>query len=149
MISAKLTFYGLCRDALMFYKDIFQGEIVSLKTFEEEKEQFPQGVDSSCSQYIYSAEIKITHGDDTSYISMGDSPIITFTGLDGSLACRDNVAFDVKLAEEEESVRIFNGFLNDGAKTNVPLKKTDTYSLFGSLIDRYGVCWSLFSTGQG
>ena len=133
MISTKLTFYGACKEALEFYRQLFDGEITKEETFKNRIEAFPMGLDVKYENLIFSAELRILQGNDTCYISIGASG-----------ACKDNVAFDIILENAAEIQNIYDKLMENGGKSNVPLGETKEYTLFGSMIDKFGVCWTLY-----
>ncbi len=94
--------------------------------------------------FVYSAKVKITDKDGDSYIGMGDSPVIAFSGKQGNGGCRDNVVFDVIVYSPSEVERIYDAFIDDGAKCNIALCTGKGYDRYASFIDRFGICWNVF-----
>ncbi len=144
MISAKLTFYGLCKEAIVFYSQCFEVRLMAKKRFQDAKDAFPQGIDAKYHDFIFSAELEITLEGDRFHMTMGDSPMLVFTGADEISGCKDNIAFDIRIRDPEVMKGLYDQFINAGSKTNIPLAQTEQGELRCSLIDPYGICWTMF-----
>lgn len=145
MIAARLTFFGACSEAADFYCKVFGGEIVEKIYFGEQTDQFPIDLSQETCRYIYSISLRVVDESGKSYINMGDSPVLAFAESQGNQGCRDNIVFDMSLGSVEEVDRIYNTFIQDGAKCNIALCEKDGYGRYASFIDRFGVCWNIFS----
>lgn len=144
MISVKLTFFGLCDEAIKFYRECFNSKLIACKRFQDAKEAFPQEIDSEYHRFILSAELEITLEDDKFYMTMGDSPTIIFTGINELSGCNDNIAFDIRIKNPELIRNLYEKFINAGSKTNIPLEQSEHRLLQCSVIDPYGICWTMF-----
>lgn len=144
MIAARLTFLGACRDAADFYCQVFHGDLILKTLFQDHSDQFPMGLSGDAGNFIYSAIVRITDENGRSYISMGDSPVIAFSGRQGDGRCRDNVVFDVNVSSPSEVERIYDAFIHDGARCNIALCTRKGYRKYASFIDRFGICWNVF-----
>lgn len=144
MIAARLTFFGACKDAADFYCKVFHGELTLKTLFQDHSDQFPMGLSGDARNFVYSVNVRITDENGDSYISMGDSPVIAFSGRQGNGGCRDNVVFDVNVCSPLEVERIYEAFSHDGAKCNIALCTREGYSRYASFIDRFGICWNVF-----
>ncbi len=133
-VNPYLSFNGTCEAAFNFYKSIFGGEFEYLGRYkdmpdatmpipEEEKE-------------------KIMH------VSLPLTENVTLMGADTAAGCGqittvgDNVAITLCTESAEETKRIFNA-LSEGGSVTMPLEKTFFATLFGSLVDQFGINWLL------
>jgi uncharacterized glyoxalase superfamily protein PhnB len=145
MIAARLTFWGMCEEASRFYVSAFRGRILEKSLFEDHSEQFPAGLSKEMRKLIFSVTVQLPDEEKNSIVIMGDSPVMVLSGKQERGACKDNVVFDVALRSVPEVERIYKVFMNNGAKCNIPLCIREHYERYGSLIDRFGVCWNLYS----
>lgn len=144
MISVKLTFYGLCNKAIKFYSQCFDIVLLTKRSFQDAKEVFPQDLEPKYHNFVFSAELEITLEDDKFYVTMGDTPTIIFTGVDELSGCKDNIAFDIRIREPKLIRELYEKFINAGSKTNIPLEQSEQGQLRCSVIDPYGICWTMF-----
>lgn len=144
MVAAKITFYGVCREALEFYTKVFEGEVEKLETFEANQKRFPTGMPDHCKELIYTAVFTIKDEKDNCHICMGDSPILAITGMQEAGICKDNLAFDIVMKDPERIRDIYNKLMDHSGKSNILLKENEEFLLYGSMIDCYGICWTLY-----
>lgn len=123
-----LTFAGNCREALDFYKNALNGEIVSINTFSETN----MPVDDSQKNRIVHAEFK---SEDIYFAASDGMP--DFKGVPGNM-----VTLSINLDDLQEQERIFKA-LSAGGTVSMPLQKTFWGAMYGQLIDRYGIQWML------
>lgn len=155
-ISAVITMRGGCRDAIDFYQDVFDAELVR-KTRFEEAEELASVMKEDLKDCIYRAELIIRLSKKSLSIIMGDSPSILFasslaTAVSGArtvlaspvvqTGSANNVQFEI---QDEDEVWLGEVFakLSVGGMLNYDLNPKPPYKLFGSVIDRFGVCWTL------
>lgn len=143
MISAKLTFCGLCREAMEFYGSCFDVQVISQKSFRETEEAFPQGLAPEFHDFIFSAELELTLEGERFYMTVGDTPTIVFTGTDGLHGVSDNIAFDIHMKDLEKMRELYKKFTENGSKNNIPLEETEKGARC-SFIDPYGICWTIY-----
>lgn len=148
MISVKLTFYGQCNEAIQFYSQCFDSKLIAYKRFQDAKDAFPQGIESKYYNFIFSAELEITLEDYKFYITMGDTPTVIFTGIDEPSGCKDNIAFDIHIRDTKLIRNLYEKFINAGSKTNIPLDQSVQGGLRCSVIDPYGICWTMFCDSE-
>lgn len=144
MISVRLTFYGLCKEAINFYIQCFDSKLIACKRFQDTKDAFPQGIEAKYYNFIYSAELEITIEGHKFYVTMGDTPTIIFTGINELSGCKDNIAFDIRIRDPKLIRYLYEKFINVGSKTNIPLEQSRQKQLRCSVIDPYGICWTMF-----
>ena len=143
MISVKLTFHGLCNEAIKFYSQCFDSKLIACKKFQDAKDAFPQEIEPEYYNFIFSAELEITVEDYKFYVTMGDTPTIIFTGINNLSGCNDNMAFDIRIRNPQLIKDLYAKFINAGSKTNIPLEQSEQL-LRCSVIDPYGICWTMF-----
>lgn len=140
-ISSCVTLHGNCRDAVEFYKEIFKLTEVNIQTFNDKVELFGNNIPNECKNLVYRAELKIQSDESVFSIIMCDSPSLIFLpGQVGYSSNIDNITYEITSDNKEWTEMVYNKLL-DGGKTNIPLQKKLQYELFGSLIDRFGICW--------
>ncbi len=126
-LNAYLAFErGKCREALEFYAQALEGEIVSLQTFGES----PMPTDDTTKDYVMHAEFRA-----------GD---ITFMASDGSsqyeYKAGNSITLSINVDDKDEQTRIFDGLAAGGTVT-MPLQYTFWGARFGMLTDKYGINW--------
>lgn len=128
-INAYLTFNGVCREAMNFYKDCLGGEL-QLQTIGESPmtDQMP----SQMQAHILHATL--SKGD---LILMGSDMVSEEGIIKGN-----TVSMALDLSSEEE-IRSCYEKLSAGGKANHPLENTFWGALFGDLTDKYGNHWIL------
>lgn len=120
-----LIFSGHCREALEFYKECFDGEIVMVQTFADS----PVDVPREHGQRIFNSEFRAGEID---FMASDDMPGREVTP-------GRNFALFVSFPEPEEQKRVF-GELSQGGEVLFPIEKG-----FGMLVDRFGIQWMLES----
>lgn len=127
-INPYLNFAGNCREAINFYKDALQGEIVSVQTYAEANYQ----MDSKYADHIIHAEVKA-----------GDIQFYASDGMPGFVADGGNmVTLSINMDDLAEEERIFNA-LSAGGTVTLALNDTFWGARFGMLVDKFGVPWML------
>ena len=156
-ISTVVTMRGGCRDAIKFYQDVFGAELRDKITFGEASELKPL-MREELKECIYHAELLIGHGGKELSIVFADSPAILFasslatatSGQEQVIAAaapqtgtQDNIQFEIEDEDGEWLREIFGKLSTGGGKLNYDLQAKEPYRLFGSLIDRFGICWTM------
>jgi len=145
MIAVKLTFWGMCDEAASFYARVFQGKLLEKSLFEENSGKFFEGLSEETKMLVYSATLLVPDKNGDFYIKMGDAPALAFSEVVEKGGCRDHAIFDVELESVPKVEQIYKAFMEDGARCNIPLCIKDDYERYGSFIDRFGVCWNVYS----
>ena len=119
-------FDGNCEEALNYYKDIFDGEVVTLMRYKDGPPEYASpGIEN-----------KIMHA------------TLQFRGIDLLMSdammnpiSKGNANYlSVNVDNEDEALAIFNG-LSDGGSTEMPFAEVFWGGKFGSLVDKFGVHW--------
>ncbi len=128
-INSYLTFSGNCREAMMFYKECFGGEL------------FFQTIGASPLAAKLPAKMKkcILHAtlkkDDLLLLASDMAPapaLIKGNAISLSLNCNS-----------EEEIKMYYQKLSEGGKKNHPLENTFWGATFGGLTDKFGNHWLL------
>ena len=127
-----LVFNGECKDALNYYKRIFDGEISYLQTYGEMPPQDDMQVPEDYKDKILHGEIKF--GDNSLYFSDA-IPIM-------KVKSGSNLSLTVSCESENEIITIYDKFY-DTSKVEMPLQDTFWNAKFATLVDKYGYKWSL------
>ena len=120
-LNPYLMFSGNCREALTFYRDCLDGDIVSIQTFADS----PLEVAEEHGHRVFNSEFRA-----------GELLFMASDDLPNSHVTRgSNFAMFVAFSETEEQERVFNR-LSEGGKVLFPLANG-----FGMLADRFGIQW--------
>ena len=129
-ISPVLTFSGNCEAAFEFYKSIFGGDYQFLYRYKDvDSENLSAGF-----------EEKILH------ISLPLMKNVFLMGSDSlekskGEAGESPISIGRRLNDETETFRLFEA-LSAGGHVVSPLKKVFYADYYGSVTDRFGVCWT-------
>jgi len=122
-----LNFNGNTEEALNFYKDALEGEIILLNRFGEA----PMPVDEDYKDKIVHARLKFG----------GDNLIMFSDGMKGRMIpIEGNIQLSVQTEDEAYLERMFNNLSAGGAVT-MPLGVQFWGDKFGMLKDKFGVNW--------
>lgn len=125
-----LYFNGNCEEALEAYRKAFGGE-TSIMRYEDMPADPNMPVGEAWKKKIMHASLVFGDGL-TIYLSD------TFEG--GTVRAGDNSSIHVEVDSEEEVHRLFQA-LADGAQISMPVDRVFWGSVYGSLVDRFGVSW--------
>ena len=129
MFIPYLSFAGNCEEALKLYKDLFKGEIVYLQRFKDAPDL---KISPDYEEKIMHAQLQI--GDSVLYLSD------TFEG--GTLAKGSRVSLNINFDSAEEQRRVYDA-LKEGGVVEMELAETFWNSIYASVVDRFGIPWSL------
>lgn len=123
-----LTFDGNAREALEYYKDVFEGEIVGIQTFGEADFPTPPEVDNR----IMHAQFKKDH----LFFMVSDA----FLGQ--SIQVGNHISLALELESEEEIQKLYRALSEKGS---VLMELQDTFwgAKFAKVKDCFGVIWDL------
>lgn len=148
-ISYCLEFDGFCRDVIAFYESVFGIKAADIITYGDSPHSGT--VSDAGTDMIYNAVLEFKHHDHIYALRLCDSIESARKGENGydpnALLFYQRVynpIFSLREADEAALSEIFNR-LTDGGKLNRPLALDDKGIYYGSLIDKYGICWNLYS----
>ena len=127
-----VSFNGNCEEAIQFYHSVLGGklEILRFKDLPDE-EGIPISEDW---------KEKVMHGslafEDGNYLYFGD----TWEG--SPLKFGTNYTIHLQVNSEEEAYRVAEK-LSDGGEITMPVDKTFWGSVYGSFVDKFGICWGI------
>jgi PhnB protein len=127
-VTPYLTFDGNAREALEFYKEVFEGEVVEIQTFGEADFPTPPEVDDR----VMHAKFK----KDELFIMVSDA----FLGQ--SIETGNNISLALELESEEEIQKLYDRLSQNGT---VLMELQDTFwgAKFAKVKDRFGIIWDL------
>ncbi|WP_017729312.1 VOC family protein [Halalkalibacterium ligniniphilum] len=127
-VTPYLTFDGQAREALAYYKEAFEGEIIDIQTFGEA--DFPTPPEAN--DRIMHARFK--KGE--LFFMVSD----TFPGQ--SIDVGNNISLALEMTSEEEIQRIFDALRQEGS---IIMELQDTFwgAKYAKVKDKYGVIWDL------
>lgn len=130
-ITPYLTFNGNAKEALEYYKEVFEGEIQDIRTFGEADYPTPPEIDD----HIMHARFK----KDGLFFMVSDA----FLGQ--SVAIGNHISLALELESEEEIQKIYDSFSKNGT---VLMELQDTFwgAKFAKVKDCFGVIWDLNHT---
>lgn len=124
-----LNFDGNAEEVITYYKEVFKGEITSIMRFSDHPE-IP--VPDDYVNNILHAELLIKDA----YMYFSD----TFPGTKVSKGDQISVLIEFDTLEEIERVY---AELSNGLDVFMPIEDTFWNARFASLVDKYGISWSL------
>lgn len=127
-INPYLFFNGNAREAVNFYRDVLDAKIEMLKTFESGP---PMGVEEDWKD-------KIMHGS----LQIGGQSIMVSDGKrNNEIKMGDNIHLSISIGDEDKLRAAFDAMAGNGGRVTMPLEKQFWGSLFGSVVDQFGVNW--------
>ncbi|WP_078410311.1 VOC family protein [Priestia abyssalis] len=123
-----LTFNGNAREALEYYKDVFEGEILGIQTFGEADFPTPPEVDDR----IMHAQFK----KDGLFLMVSDA----FLGQ--SIEAGNHISLALEMESEEEIQKLY-GALSEKGSVLMELQDTFWGAKFAKVKDCFGVIWDL------
>lgn len=128
-INGYLTFNGNCRDAMEFYRSIFDLDFESMMTFADG----PEGVGGSDPSRIMHASLRFESGILMASDTPDDDP--NFSAGNNFSLCLDT---DGQTQTDELLAK-----LSDGGNVTLPAQKTFWGAYFAMCQDKFGINWML------
>ncbi len=126
-VTPYLTFPGTCEEAMDFYADALNGEIISMQHFGDAPDQnFPADAADRVLHCILVADDVIIMASDT------------MPGMSVTSGSNISMSLDFESAEEQQAA--FNA-LAEGGTITMELQDTFWGAKFGMLTDKYGIAW--------
>ena len=129
-VVAYINFKGNCREAVAFYADAFHTKPGTIMTYGEQDHGFP--LPEEAKDLVMHAEMRI----------MG-SPVMFSDVLDTMPFVQGNTISLTVTGSDQEALKSAFHKLKDGGQVVMDLQPTFWSSLYGFVIDKYGVGWQL------
>ena len=123
-VNPYIAYKGNCQEAIDFYKDALDAELLFSQTWGESPMTEP------------GFEDKIMHAT----IKVGGSNIMMCDDPRAEAATGSNISLAIGLNDVDQAKIMFNN-LADGGNVTMPLDKTFWAEAFGMLTDRFGINW--------
>jgi PhnB protein len=123
-VNPYIAYKGNCNEAIDFYKQALDAELVYSQTWGESPMSEP------------GLEDKIMHAT----IKIGGSTIMMCDDPRQEGAAGSNISLAIGLNDVEKAKEYFNK-LSDGGNVTMPLDKTFWAEAFGMLTDKFGINW--------
>lgn len=127
-LTPYIIFTGNAEEALNFYKDIFNGEIISVSRYKDS----PAKVEEGWADKIIHARLKF----DDNLLMLSDGH------KSDNSTTNESLQLSVEIEDENKIKEVFEK-LSSGGKIKLPLAKQFWGALFGMLEDKFGVHWML------
>ncbi len=125
-LTPYINFEGNAEEALNFYKDVFNGEIVRISRYGDS----PMPVDENWKNKLIHARLEF--GDNMLYISDGPK--------DFKVQADGNIQLSIEIPDENKIEEVFNK-MAEGGKITMPFADQFWGAKFGMLTDKFGVDW--------
>ena len=121
-----LNFNGNCEEALNFYKEAFDGEIIQLGRYGESPMKSPEEIKD-----------KIIHG----RLQFGDVLIMASDAMNkNGVNNGDNISLSIECDTNDQLEKVFTK-MSEGGKITMPLHDQFWGAKFGMLTDKFGFHW--------
>lgn len=125
-LNAFVMFNGNCEEAMNYYKDKLNGEIVSMMRFEDSPMEVPA---------VHKR--KVMYGQ----IKFGECEFMASDTMPGNnVTIGGNISLSVGINDPKRIEQWFNSLASDG-KVTMPLQDTFWGAKFGMLTDKFGIHW--------
>jgi PhnB protein len=133
-VNVYLSFNGDCEQAFEFYKSVFGGEFNYVGRYKDMPESGMPVPAGSAEKIMH---IGLPVSAETCLMGCDAVP-----GFGPDYQPGNNFSVCVNPCSEDETRRIFTA-LSEGGTVVMPLDKTFWNSLFGMILDRFGIAWSI------
>ena len=130
MLTTMIHFAGNCDEAISFYKDVLGAKIKNIHYFKDAPAD--HGMEELPPHFVMHSEILI----EDAIVNMSDGAQSSFSG--------DNFSFMIT-KETEECVSDLYHKLSEGGKIVVELAPAFWASMYGMVVDRFGICWQIMT----
>lgn len=147
-----LTFDGFCGDVISFYENVFQIKAAEIIKYGDSP--YKDKIPAAGADKIYGALLQFKHGNRTCALKLRDSYDSAMDGINrydpNALLFYQKFYNPVFTLRENDTVYLSESFkrLMNGAKLNREMTPDGKGSVYGSLIDKYGICWNFYSVTE-
>ncbi|MED3879778.1 VOC family protein [Priestia megaterium] len=131
-IHPYLVLNGNGREAVKFYENALDAQVISVQTFGEMPQNPESPIPAEAKDRILNAHLKVGNTD----LMFSD----TFPGQPYQIGAQVTLAITVSHADK--SKEIF-AKLQDGGEVMMPLQETFWSPLYGQVVDKFGVTWQV------
>jgi PhnB protein len=131
-LNPYISFPGNCEEAINFYKDCLDGEILSMNYFENSPEDSPIVVPADFKKKVMHVTMKFSGGT----IMACDNP------PQHNVIVGNNINLSIGLDDTAEADKYFNK-LSEGGKVMMEMQDTFWGARFGMFTDKYGINWMI------
>jgi len=131
-VEVYLMFNGNCREAVHFYKEVFNAEEPKIMTYGDAPDGPPEMINEKTKDLIMHTRL-IING---STVMFSD----TFPGADYTVGNNITLAY---ISNDSEELKAIYEKLKDGGNVLMELQETYWSKLYGQVIDRFGIQWQL------
>lgn len=127
-----ISFNGNCEEAVNFYQSVLGGKVSSMK-FSDLPSEEGMPVNETWQNKIMHAALTFDDGNVIYFSDAWES---------NALNVGDNTTIHL-VVDHEKNVYDFVEKLSSGGKITMPAEKTFWNSVYGSLVDKYGISWGI------
>lgn len=147
-IATRYTFWGLCREAISFYCEVFNFEIIEMMTYGD-CDDLGIPLTPEHKELIHSAVLLHPSG---CRLFMCDSITLLFSddsigGINkGHLSergCRDGSSFEVSNLSEDDITALYKQLIDNQSIVHIPLDARGKFKLYASVMDKFNLNWNL------
>jgi PhnB protein len=137
-IQAYLSFDGHCDQAIAFYRQALDAEVLMLMRFGEG----PEG-NAECAGGVTPPADKVMHA----CLQIGQTQLMLSDGFSNGKPEFKGISLSLSASDDAEAKRLFDG-LAQGGEVVQALQPTFFASSFGMVNDRFGVSWMVLAPSQ-
>ena len=131
MLTTVIHFAGNCDEAISFYKEALKAEVKDINYFKDAPEN--HGMEALPPNFVMHSDILISG----SMIHMSD-------GAKGKFS-DDHFSFMITKDTTDDVSELYHK-LSEGGKIIQELAPTFWASMYGMVVDRFGICWQVMTT---
>ena len=131
MLTTVISFTGNCNEAISFYKEALGAEVKSINYFKDAPEN--HGMEELPPEFVMHSEVLISG----SMINMTD-------GAEGNFS-DDNFSFLIIKDTADEVSELYHK-LSEGGKVIEELAPVFWASMYGMVVDCFGICWQMMTS---
>jgi PhnB protein len=136
-LNPYLMMNGNAKEAIQFYQNVFDGQVVFSQTFGEMPSDPNYPLPEEAKNLISHAMIKV-----------GETDLMFSDNFPGQQSQSGNqVTICVSLTDIEKSKQIFN-VLSDGGDVKMPIQETFFSPSYGIVTDKFGITFQVFAEGK-
>jgi len=132
LIRPYLYFNGSCREALEFYRDVFETEEPEILTFADVPYNPDNAVSGEMRHYVMHAKLNVRGTD-----------LLFSDAYAGAAFVEGNNIHLTIISEDMSEVKALFNRLKEGGTVDMELQETFWSKCYGSLKDKYGIPWQL------